>query len=484
MSVRRSLIWTYAAQIICFVISFGSTVIIARLVSPRDFGIFAMAGAATTIINILMQFGLAKYIMRSTETDRAFLRPVFTVNVMMTFLYVGSILVGAVASEKFFGSIEVGQFLLIFALFPIFAMFEFVPAALAAREMRFGLAASMAVLRAVVMASTTIILALRGYGFMSFAWAQVLSWVATSACYNIAIWRPDVWKPSFVGIREIIRFGGQMIGISGVSQLSARGGDMVLGSFLGLASLGLYNRASSLPTQFYGSIYGAGANVLFSQLSKELRETSSLHASYLRFMRLIMGALCPALFGLAVLANPVIFYLYGQKWQAAAAPLALLSISYGITLAVGMTAEVFILRHRTQQQFMIETIRAVTGFLLFSAGSAISITFAAGAKVAESILAFILYRKPMNELVGGPDGALQQIYIEALLLIVAAVSPAMALMLWFGWSPTTPLIHISIAIFAGIASWALLLVRLRHPIFLECARVFSRLVDRSSLKGA
>jgi hypothetical protein len=55
MSVRRSLAWTYIAQIICFAISFGSTVIIARLVSPRDFGIFAMAGAATTIINLLMQ---------------------------------------------------------------------------------------------------------------------------------------------------------------------------------------------------------------------------------------------------------------------------------------------------------------------------------------------------------------------------------------------------------------------------------------------
>jgi O-antigen/teichoic acid export membrane protein len=168
MSVRRSLAWTYIAQIICFAIAFGSTVIIARLVSPRDFGIFAMAGAATTIINLLMQFGLAKYIMRASQVDRNLLRTVFTVNVLMTLLYVSSVLVGALASNAIFDSREVGQFLLVFAIFPIIAMFEFVPAALAAREMRFGLAAAMAVLRAIVMASTTIILALRGFGFLSF----------------------------------------------------------------------------------------------------------------------------------------------------------------------------------------------------------------------------------------------------------------------------------------------------------------------------
>lgn len=471
MSVRRSLAWTYIAQIICFAISFGSTVVIARLVSPRDFGIFAMAGAATTIINVLMQFGLARYIMRAGEVDREFLRPVFTVNILMTLLYVGSILIGSIASKQLFGSIEVGQFLSIFALFPIFAMFEFIPAALAAREMRFGLAATMAVLRAVVMASTTIILALRGYGFMSFAWAQVFSWVATSVCYNLAIWRPDVWKPSLSGIREIIRFGWQMIGISGVSQLSARGGDMVLGSFLGLASLGLYNRASSLPTQLYHSIYGAGANVLFSQLSKELRETGSIHGSYVRFMRLILGALWPILFGLAVLSSPVIYLLYGAKWQAAAAPLALLSISYGISLAIGMSAEIFILRHRTQQQFRIESIRAFLGFFLFCGGSAISLTLAAAAKVAEALLAFLLYRKPMIELVGGPDGALRRIYLEAVMVGMAAVLPAILLMIWSDWSPSTPLLHLAIAVLAGALCWATLLIRLRHPLYLECARL-------------
>lgn len=55
MSVRRSLAWTYLAQALNFFVTFGSTVVVARLVSPRDFGIYAMATAVTTIINVFMQ---------------------------------------------------------------------------------------------------------------------------------------------------------------------------------------------------------------------------------------------------------------------------------------------------------------------------------------------------------------------------------------------------------------------------------------------
>ena len=204
---------------------------------------------------------------------------------------------------------------------------------------------------------------------------------------------------------------------------------------------------------------------------RNFAKTTQYMSRYLRFMRLILGALWPILFGLAALSSPVIYLLYGAKWLAAATPLALLSVSYGITLAIGMSAEVFILRHRTQQQFRIESVRALLGFLLFCGGAAISLTFAAAAKVAEAVIAFLLYRKPMIELVGGPDGALRRIYLEAIMVAAAAVLPAILLMIWSNWSPSTPILHLALAVLAGILCWATLLIRLRHPLYLECAHL-------------
>lgn len=474
MSVRVSLAWTYLSQALCFVVTFASTIVVARLLNPRDFGIFAMATAITTVINVFMQFGLARYIMREAEVGRDLLRSVFTVNVLISVIYVVAIVIGALSAKYLFRSAEVANFLFVFALFPLLAMMEFIPNALCAREMRFGITAILAFVRATVMAITTIVLAWAGFAYMSFAWAQVLAWLATSVGFNMVIWRPDVWKLRFTGLKEILRFGSQMIGISGISQLNTRAGEMTLGSLLGLTSLGLYTRASSLPLQLYTNIFGLGSNVVFSRLSSDLRQQGTIHETYLRFMRLLLGLLWPMMFGIAILAQPVIAILYGSKWQAAATPLTLLTIAAAITVAIGMTAEIFILRHQTARQVRIEIARAMFGYAAFAAGAMVSLTLAAAAKVAEALFAFLLYRKPMAELLGGPDGALRRTYLEGLMVAAVAVLPALLLMIWHGFSPMTPLPQIVVAIVAGVLGWAVLLRQIRHPLYLECTRLLDK----------
>ena len=476
MSVRRSLAWTYLAQALSFFVTFGSTVVIARLVSPRDFGIFAMATAVSTIINVFMQFGLAKYVVREQELTQDVLRSVFTVNVMMSAVYIGAILIGSVAAGRLFGSPEVGRFLLVFAIFPLFAMIEFVPEALCTREMRFGTVAAIWVVRAMVLAITTLVLAYNGFSYMSFAWAQVIAWAVTASCFNVLIWRPDVWRLRFTGVRKILGFGAQMIGISGVGQLSTRLGEMALGSMLGLTPLGFYTRAAGLPASLYSTVYAAGSNVMFSRMSRELRETGALHVTYLRFMRMILGLLWPMLIGLAVVAQPVIHILYGTKWHAAATPLSLLAIGWAVTLGIGMTSELFVLRHQTQRQVKFESFKAVAGFLMFAAGTLISLPAAAGAKLAEAVLAFMLYRKPMAGLIGAPASEMRGVYTEGLWLSLAAILPSLALMVWTGWSPLTPLPMLIASIGSGGVLWAGLLWQRQHPIALE----FVRLLRKSS----
>ena len=474
MSVRRSLTWTYIAQGLSFIVTFGSTIVVARLVSPRDFGIFAMANAVGTVINVLMQFGLAKYLMREANLTRDTLRSVFTVNVMMTVVYIIMILIGSIAAGSLFGSAEVGRFLQVFAVFPLFAMMEFVPAALCSRNMRFGVIAALAVMRAVVMATATVVLAREGFAYMSFAWAQILAWVATSISYNILVWRPDVWRPRIAGVQSILKFGVQMVGISGVRELSTRAGEMALGSMLGLSPLGLYNRAAGLPTTLYSTIYAAGSNVIFSRLSRDLRETGNFHETYLRFMRLILGFLWPIMFGLAVLAQPVIHILYGKKWEAAATPLALLMVASAVTVAIGMTSEIFILRHETRRQVKLESVRATAGFLMFAGGAMINLPVAAAAKVAESILAFLIYRKPMAELIGAQNGELRRVYFEGIWLSAAAVVPSFILMCWSHWSAYTSLPFVVASTAIGGVLWAVILFHRRHPISQEVLRFVCR----------
>lgn len=471
MSVRRSLAWTYSAQLINFVIAFGSSIVVARLVSPRDFGIYGMAAAITTIINVFVQFGLAKYIMREDKPDSDLLRSLFWANAILTFVYVVIILIGAAISYKVTATPEVGRFLIVFALFPAISMFEFIPNALCAREMRFGLISVVSVMRAATTMVTTVGMAYLGFAYMSFAWAPVLAASASTIVYNFACFRPDVWRPRFAGFRAIFGFGAQMIGIGGLGQLSSRAGDMALGSLLGLSNLGLFTRATSLPGTLFTNIYGLGTNVLFARMSQELRERGEFHHVYIRFMRIILAVLVPLLIGMAILAQPIVYVLYGAKWSGAATPMALILASVAMLTLIGMCTEVFVLRHETQRQVKIESFRATLGFILIVAGALISLPFAAAGKLVEAVVGFLLYRKPMERLLGGPAGQLGRMYREVCLLTVTAATPSAALMIWTRNDPTTSMVSIAGAVGIGILAWTTLLIMRGHPLRQEIERL-------------
>jgi O-antigen/teichoic acid export membrane protein len=475
MSVRRSMGWSFSAQFLNFIIAFSCSVIIARLISPREFGIYAMGGAITGLVAIIFNTGLATYIVREPDIDTRKLRSVFTVNAMITLLMSLSFFASGVVATYLFQSPDVGDFMMVYAFVPLISMFEFVLFALCQREMKFKTIALMSILRTVTMYGSTIIFALNDFRHMSFAWASIVSTAAATTAFQFVRWAPSIWLPRFAGFKEILRFGLQMISISGFNQLGTRAGEMVLGSWLGLATLGLYARALGLSNQIYNNVYGASASVLFTKLAADLRDKGEFHEAYLRALRLILAVIWPMMGGLAVLSYPVIYHLYGAQWVNAALPLTLLLIAHIIGLGIAMAWEVFVLRGETGRQVKIEATRSSLGLLLFSIGCLFSLSAAAAAKIGESLLAYLLYRPHMDRLVGTTRGELDRLYSEAFLLTGAAVLPSFLLMLWFGWSPTTPLPLIAAAVSVGIAAWAYLIFARQHAVLEELRRAAQNL---------
>jgi O-antigen/teichoic acid export membrane protein len=186
------------------------------------------------------------------------------------------------------------------------------------------------------------------------------------------------------------------------------------------------------------------------------------------------------LLGLAILSNPVVVLLYGAKWQAAALPLAFLTLAYALTAAIGLASELFILRHQTGRQVKIEAVRSTVGFLAFAAGATLNLQLAAAGKVVEALVALFLYRSVLGELLQSPEGALRKVYQESVLLTLAAVSPSLILMLGTGFSATTPISLILGSVVIGIVLWALLLLKLKHPLMDELHRLIKSRYPRRS----
>lgn len=474
MSVRKSLVWTYGSQAATFFITFGTSVVMARLLTPREFGVFALASATSAVLGIFLAFGVQSYLLREGELGKPLLRAVFTVNAILNVCLSLALFVTGWVEGHIFGEPDVESVMNLTALTPLIGVFEFIPSTLYMREMRYDLISAVTIIRTLVTAATNLTFAFLGLGATSLATGPVAAGLVGVIIFNLKRPADIILRPSFVGVKPIIVFGLQMMSIGGVAQLAARVGDILLGRILGLVTLGLYSRASNLAGLVYYNVYGLASRVVFVKLSADLREKGTLHETFLRTLQMITAAMWPILLGVAILAGPVIRTLYGPRWVAAAGPLAMLMIAQFVVMAFGMNWELFVLRKETARQTRFEMIRAVVGLGAFTAGATFSMVGAAAGRILEALVGYFLYRPHMDRMAGTVPGELERVYGESLLLTVGAVWPSLLLMLFTRWSADTPLPWIVAAVLVGVATWALLLVRRSHPLLREFLLIVNR----------
>lgn len=478
MSIRRSLAWIFSGQAVIFLIAFLGSLVIARLLSPHEMGVYAIAAAIAGFISVISTMGLGAYLIREVELTVDQRSAVFTVNALINMSIAAILFAASFLGAHYWGDTDVTIVMRLLCVPPLIAIFDFLPSTLAQREMAFRTTSLIQMSTTLLSVTLTVILAWAGFSSLSMPYAVIAAALLRAMLFNILISHHVFLRVSFTGWRPIFVFGLRMITVSGVAQLTQRACDIIIGSMLGLASLGLYSRASNLASLIFQNLYGTATGVIFAQLSKTFRETGELRAPFLRGLETILAVMWPLLIGLAVLSQPAVHILYGAKWQAAAQPLSLLMIAQFVVLSFGMNWELFVLRDETARQTNYEIFRAVGGLILFALGSLFGLSAAAAGRIGEATIGAAAYLPHMSRLSGASLSEFGKVYLESVLLTIAAVSPSFGLMLWSGWSPETSPILIALAVSTGIGFWMLALKQLRHPLLNEIVHVLQRMRQR------
>ncbi len=478
MSVRRSLAWAYSGQITSFAIQFATSVIIARILSPHEMGIYAIAMAVQGIIWIFTNFGIGAYIVREVDLKRETLDTAFTINAILSFILAGLLLGASFGGKLLFGDPAAANVLRVSAVSVLIPIFAFRASVMMQREMRFKEGSMIGTATGIIGSLSTISFALLGASYMSPAYGALVGNVVSTLAVVVLIREHFSTRISFAEWRRLSVFGMQMVSVGGVSDAAARLSDVVLGRMLGVTALGFYSRASNLSGLIYTQVYGTATRVAFVQLSKSFRETGELRAMFLRSFSMITACLWPFLIGLAVLSRPAIHILYGGKWVPAAVPLSLLMVAQFFTLCFGMNWELFVLREETARQTKYEVIRSLLGLAVFSIGCLISIEAAAVGRVVDSFIGFLFYYPHVRRLARTEPHEIPLIYRSSALLTAAAVLPALVLMVVYRWSPTTPPLLVMASVGGGVALWLLTAIRLRHPLRDELLRLVTPVMPR------
>lgn len=469
------MLWMAASQGSAFVTQFATTVVLARLLTPYDMGVFAAALAVVGLLGIMRSLGLGTYVIRAGALTPELLQTTFTLNALISLVIAVavaglSVLGGAVLNEP-----GVQRVLMVVAVVPLFSIFEFRPAIVLEREGRFATLAVVNVVRAVTAAGVAIGMAVGGHSYMSLAYGQVVAGFLAAALFNLAGWQHVSLRTGLADWRGVLRYGAHMITITGTSMAAQRLSELALARLLGLGALGMFSRATGIASIAWESISLIVLRTAFVDLAEQRRQGRSLRDSYLRMVTLMAGLLWPAFTGLAVLSGPVVALMYGDQWLAAQVPLSLLALSSLPFVPIALSGGVFMVTERTGDQARFEAIRGVVGLALFLGGCLFGLNWAAAARVLEALLAFALVRPLVQQMTGTRDHDFTPIYLRSLALTAVAVGPAVAVMSWHGWSPLAPLGAVAAAVLGGVLLWAGLLRQMRHPLYDEARWMLARL---------
>ncbi len=475
VSSKRAVTWSVAGQLGFLTFQLAGQIIVTRILSPYEMGIYAAAVATTSLIYVMQAFGLNSLLVRERSLSPDLVATVVTVNIFINCVVALAILVASIALARWLRDPRVSQVLIFLTLLPLIGILEFTPSAFLQREMRFRPIALITTGRAVVTTCVMVILAWRGWSYMSMPWGSLAGSAFSAVLFNCFGRKYVTWRLGVSELGYVLRFGFQVTAISGINQLSSRLSVLVLGRIRGLQELGYYSRADNMVGIVWDNIHGVLAKVLMSGLAKRLREDpGSLHRSYPYIVEVATAALWPLFAGVAVLSGPLIHVVFGDRWLPAAVPLSLLALSLSIMMVNTFAWEIFIVCGETRAQTRLEFIRAPLSAVFFCSLSLFGITAAACGRMLDAILAQFLYFPHVLRMTGTSLGGLWPIYRRNLALTLLAVSPAAIVRALSGWPAIIPLGALAAVVIAGAIIWGAALVWLQHPLWLEVRAVLPK----------
>ncbi len=474
MTLKRNLAWMGLGQGFFFLLQFASSVVIARLLSPYEMGVFAIAAALVGILALVQAFGMGNFIVREKALDPADVFTAFTINAIISVVLAVSLCGIGLLAGDLLEDPGAKWVLLILALVPLIGIFELLPFAQIERRGQFRTLVGVGMAKNITAVAVTVPMAFMGFSYLSIAYGQVAGALAGALTLNIVGRQHVSLRLSLRNWRKLSAFGGQMLAISGVNSLATRMSDLVVGKILGLSALGLYTRSTSVYRLFWDNLHLVIGRVIFVDLAEKARQGDSLRASYLLIVEVMTATLWPAFAGLAILSTPLFHLVYGPKWVDAALPFSLLAITAVIQVSITMTWELFTVRGENARQARIEFLRAGVGLAMFTAACFISLTAAAATRILETLLSMALYRPHLERMTDTQFGDFIPIYSRSALLTVVAVAPSAALVLYWRNAPDLPAYQLLGAVILGVAMWAAVLHMMNHPLIAEARRLIAK----------
>lgn len=466
-------IWMMGASTAGQIIQLFITAVIARLLEPRDYGIFGMAFVLIAFLQLFSELGVGSAIIQKKNLTDEHLSSIFWLNIavggVLALIYAAS----APFLSWFFHSPSLRKIAYVLSFNFVISALGSVQFTLLTREMRFKKRALINLYGIIGSGLIGIILAYNKFGMWSLVWATVANNIITTALFWVSV----SWKPRFVfywsKVKELIYFGLNVLGFNIVNYFSRNIQDVLIGRFLNPAAFGYYsmaNRIMLLPVQY---ITWRVSAVLFPALSHAQDELETVKRAYVKSAFFISIITFPVMMGLIIVAREAVLVLLGAKWEPVILLIQILSVASILQSIISISGSIILSRGRADLQLKLGVYSAVIICVAIFAGLrrgivGIAIFYTASWVILSPVFLFFVLRLIKLE-IGRFLRGLLPATASSLIMVASVVFIRHICISMWGFSPQAVLIG---AISVGITTYIVVLRILFPRDFHEIEDIF------------
>jgi O-antigen/teichoic acid export membrane protein len=326
----KGVFWSYSTFLGGKVLTFLSTIILARLLLPEQFGLVGYCLITIQYLDILNSAGINNSLIARREKLEEAANAAFVANIALGIISFGLTWVIAPSVAVFFQTEELIPVLRLMGLSLPLSGLGMVPDTLLQRHLRFKTRMLPEVSKNLIKGLVSIILAWMGMGVWSLVWGQLAGiFIATVLAWILAGWKPT-WRFDSEATREIATYGFHIMLLEIAGAFRNNVDYLLVGRMLGAAALGYYTMSYRIPELLIRSVNIVVGRVSLPVMSMVQTDREQLHSFYFGYLRSLSMIIFPLAVGLALTAPVFIPLFLSEKWDPAIIPTTLISLALGI----------------------------------------------------------------------------------------------------------------------------------------------------------
>lgn len=400
--MRRKIVtgffWKFGEQISSQLVSFVLSIILARLLTPNDYGVVALVNVFIILANVFVTSGFGTSLIQKENSDDLDFSTIFYLSELTSiFIYI-IIFFAAPLIATFYKNSEMVLILRVFALQLPISAFNSIQQAYISKHIMFKKVFVSTTISAILSGLLGIAMAYSGFG----VWALIGQYLSNTIIISITLAMQISWRPqlmfSWSAGKPLISFGWKMLATSLLGEFFNQLRSLILGKVYSASDLAYYNRGLRFPELISNNVNNTISSVLFPVLSEYGNNLEKVKNGLRRAIRMSTFILMPLLFGMMVTSKEIILLLLTKKWIAAVPFMQTLCMSCVFDTVSNENIQALKAIGRSDILLKLEIVKKPIYLFLLLLGLKISVMAMAETMVIYNVLAVLINMSPNRKL--------------------------------------------------------------------------------------